>query len=283
MSEIVGSFLRYHLGPLYRRALITISFLLIFFHVFVILLPFLTCFNIECDPQRIKHLRDISVSLTNITAAVILILLVVTGQESIRRVTKIRRNRLYDSIGSQISDWFEITGSNFFHESVISTDDPDKRKIDILRHFKVTGYAENIIKICNIGEIHLDHIRQYCENVHFELTIYPSEVLYGIHFEFFDSSLNFALYEKLTEILSISKQFGDFGIDQNTPKKPSWLFFTRNIKITGDPDKDLPEVMTHSRHFVELVGHTYDLVYGCEMILYYLKKDEKNAATNDPQ
>jgi hypothetical protein len=114
------------------------------------------------------------------------------------------------------------------------------------------------------------HVEAFAHGVHFEITFYPLEVLYGIHFQFDNHELNQRLWKMLRTEHAFDRQNRGFSEDDTIPKKPPWLLATKRVELTGDYWTDAPAIITHGRHFVELVGHWYDVVYSKEMLLAFL-------------
>lgn len=119
----------------------------------------------------------------------------------------------------------------------------------------------------NIGE---EKKKKFCRNVHYELTHYPAELMYGIHFEFDEKKINSLMCKKLMDIINVQESFPFLQIDRETPKRPGWIFLIRRIDLTGDFDKDISLLSTHAWHFVELVCHTFPLIYCSEMMDAFL-------------
>lgn len=136
------------------------------------------------------------------------------------------------------------------------------------------GSASKIAERDNLDSLQQSILENYCEKVHFEFTTYPGEIIYGIHFEFDDFEINRTLCERIKEDLAISRQSCEFREDNTIPKKPNWIFVTRTVKLIGDIDDDFPKVLTHGRHFVEFVCHSYDIVYGEAMVKFFLHQLE---------
>lgn len=44
------------------------------------------------------------------------------------------------------------------------------------------------------------------------------------------------------------------------------------VELLDDFERDPPKIITHARHFVEIVAHTHNYLYGRKMIMHYLDK-----------
>lgn len=264
MKEIYGLILKYRFGAKFRLILFISTFILLMIHIFALISPFLRQF----DEKQILHLKNFSNSMTNITVAIILMVLLVEGHNSMRSMIIMHRRYNYKDIGEQIVKWFSVTGSLTFDPYVI--DSTTIEELEILRNFKVIGNCNKIISHYVNADEFKSIIKEYCEKVHFEFTSYPCEIIYGIHFEFDNRELNENLAHKVNDILELSKQCAEIKEDNVIPKKSGWLFLTQTVKLAGDVDSDFATVLTHGRHFVELVCHCYDTLYGKQMIEIFL-------------
>ena len=119
--------------------------------------------------------------------------------------------------------------------------------------------------------------------IHFELTSYPSEIIYGIHFEFDNRELNETLTKRISDEHALSMQSVDIKVNNIIPKKPEWIFLTRTVELAGDVDSDFATVLTHARHFVELVGHYYDILYSKQIVDAYLRWKTSGAGLHSRQ
>ncbi|MHC4123098.1 MAG: hypothetical protein ACYSSI_05935 [Planctomycetota bacterium] len=176
----------------------------------------------------------------------------------------------YDNIRQQIIKWFRTSKLPMQEDQIQSTEEDiaiDSR----LYHLKVMGNADKIVGKNDTYLEYKENIEVYCNMVHFEITNYPTELFYGIHFEFNSTELNQALCEAAKEMLAIERQYPILLADIELPKRPSWIFLTRRVLLEDDFHRELPKIATHSRHFVELVGHTFELIYSKEMIGKYLQ------------
>jgi len=242
--------------------------------MFVLLLPFFD----SVSKERIDHIRYISDTISGITLAVILMILVVEGQRSVRSVIRSQRRIDYQNIGGQITKWLQNSGSKAFAPNVV--DSKTSEQHEIYRNFKVIGCATRIAERDHLNLQQSEAITQYCEKVHFELTSYPSEIIYGLHFEFGDFETNRVLCERLKDVLALNRQTCEICEDNIIPKKPDWFFVTRTVELEGDIDNDFPKVLTHGRHFVEFVCHSYDIVYGKTMVKFFLDQIEQKGKSD---
>jgi len=84
MPDIQSVIMKYRFGNRFRILLLIIASALVLFHMFVLLLPFFD----SVSKERIDHIRYISDTISGITLAVILMILVVEGQRSVRSVIR---------------------------------------------------------------------------------------------------------------------------------------------------------------------------------------------------
>lgn len=272
MKEIFSAITKYKFGAKFRYSILLGTILLIFFHVFVLVVPFVPFENLSINitEEQIQHLRTISNSISNITLALILMVIVAEGQRSIRATIFRQRRQTYAQTEQQILDWFKVTKPQAFDfEDNLINSEPAAHQ-DILRNFKVEGSSKRIIELFNFNKESSSLVEEYCKKVHFEITCYPSEIIYGIHIEFDDYETSQKIYAGLEQLLNLNRQSKGFIIDDTIPKKPGWVFITKTIMLVGDEDKDFSKTLTHARHFVELVGHIYDYLYSKKLIDIYI-------------
>jgi hypothetical protein len=276
MKELFDALIAYKIGDRFRRLIFVSLIVLIAFHSLVLISPFISIEKSQpfFTEKQIDNLRVASDSLANITVALILMLIIVEGQNGLRVYIMKQRQGTYKRIRDEILDWMKVTKPFSFDE-----EDHEAKFIyggrfsqsDALQHLKVTGSLSKIMKIFGYPEELRDAVRVYSECVHFELTRYPAELLYGIHFEIDDYDISQKLCAALSDLLNLERQSVDFKADIITPKKPGWIFLTRTVDLTGNVDKDFAKAMTHARHFVELVCHSYDSLYSKRLIDLYLQ------------
>lgn len=269
MPDIQSVIMKYRFGNQFRILLLIIASALILFHMFVLLLPFIVSVN----QDHINNIRYISDTISGITIAVILMILIVEGQRSVRSAIRLQRSNDYRNIGDQITRWLQKSGSKAFDPNVVDSKTTEEH--EIYRNFKVTGSASRIAERDHLSMQQVNAINHYCEKVHFELTSYPSEIIYGLHFELDDFETNRVLCERLKDELALTRQTCEICEDNTIPKKPNWFFVTRTVELEGDIDNDFPKVLTHGRHFVEFVCHSYDIVYGKTMVKFFLDQIEQ--------
>lgn len=280
MKEIFSAILRYKFGSQFRLSILFCLVLLVLFHVFVLVAPFFDAVGITISEKHIQHLRATSNSVANVTVAFILMFLIVEGQRSVCGMISRQRKQTYAQTESQILEWFKLTRPQIFDfEANVINSEPVLSQ-EILRNFKVEGSPKKITQLYNYEEIEsVQLVEKYCKDVHFELTCYPTEIMYGIHIEFDDYELSQEIYRELEKSLALTRQSKDFIIDDMVPKKPGWIFITKTIMLEGDEDKDFPKILTEARHFVELVGHSYVYLYDKKLIdIYIYHKMKSNKA-----
>ncbi len=235
-----------------------ICFILLVFHLFA----FASQFYISFERDTKENLLKISGAVSGVTSTLIVVFLIITGYESMHEYNEKKRKDLYASIAKQVSQWFEETGLIRQSDYIISN--------DMLRHFKIEANCQSLFH--DFGE---KNTKEFCKNVHYELTHYPSELIYGIHFELDDKKINSLICKKFMDIMNAEESFPFLMIDKEIPKRQGWIFLIRKINLTGDFDKDIPLLSTHARHFVELVCHTFPLIYCSEMMdafLHYINE-----------
>ncbi len=208
MNELYAIILKYGIGTKFRKALLVAALFLVLFHTIALVAPFLKVFT----KGHVQHLRAFSDSISNISVAIILILLVVEGQQSIRSMVIAKRRQNYKDIGNQIVKWLSHTGSQTFEPWVVDSETTEER--EILRNFKVIGNYVKLTEYFGYPEQYIKLIEAYCKKVHFEFTSYERKIIYGIHFEFYDRELNERLYERLNDELALSRQSVEFRIYQ---------------------------------------------------------------------
>ena len=269
MGDIQSVIVKYRFGWRFRTLLLVLALVLVMFHIIVLFLPFFDLL----ENEDLEHIRHISDTISGISVALILMILVIEGQRSIRSAIIARRRDDYKNIGNQITRWLERSCSNTFDPNVVNSKTTEEH--EVLRNFKVVGSALKIAERDNLDLIQQRILKNYCEKVHYELTTYPGEIIYGIHFEFDDFEINRTIYERLKEELALHRQSCVFQEDNIIPKKPNWIFVTRTVELAGDIDDDFPKVLTHGRHFVEFVCHSYSIVYGEAMVKFFLHQQNK--------
>ena len=197
-------------------------------------------------------------------------ILIAEGQVSIHRMISEKRKKIYAETENQIIDWFEVVKPQTFDFNLKLISSEPAAFQDKLQNFKVEGSAKKVVELYSYKNKLSIAAEEYCKNVHFEITCYPTEIIYGIHIEFDDYDLNHKIYTNIEQLLKLNRQSKEFIIDNTIPKKPDWIFITKTILLEGNEDKDFPKILTHARHFVELVGHNYDLLYSKKLIDIYI-------------
>ena len=232
----------------FRKALIYVASGLVIFHLtaFVLRLVFPAA-------RRAAHLVSTSEDLFGVTGALLLLVILDQGIQAMSGVEKRRQREVYSDIKDRLRSWFDNdykgAGDEFLKQAV-----DDKSYTDL----KVKGQLSLIDRVeSSIAE-------QYCEQIHYEFTFYPTKIIYGIHFESPWPSVNEAMFQCIRSELQMNDDTG-FIRDQEIPKKPGWIFLIRTVQAAEALESDHAIIMTHARHFVELVGHTYGLVYNNEM------------------
>lgn len=264
MDTLINLLSKYSFGKNFKLVIRYLAVTLILFHLFVFISPFI---GLLTDKQ-IENIQNINDPISNISLAVILMLLVVEGQGNFYTMVKKKREEDYNDIEKQITDWFEENETSIFNKKDINPGSKDEK--DALRNFKVIGNYEELQKRILDQDIHSD-IKEYCEQIHFEFTLYSTEILYGIHIELDNYDLSYRVYEKLNEVFAFEKQCVGFKIDNITPKIPSWVFLVKLVEFENDIESNFPQVLTNARHFVELVGHAYDIIYSEDMVKEFTK------------
>lgn len=130
MGDVQSAIVKYRFGQRFRNLLLIVALVLVLSHLIVLLLPFLDLMN----RGDIEHTRHISDNISGITVAVILIILVIEGQRSVRSAIMAQRRDDYKDIGDQITKWLERSGSEAFVPSVVDSTIEER---EILRNFMV--------------------------------------------------------------------------------------------------------------------------------------------------
>lgn len=226
----------------YRKWLVGFAVLLIVLHLAAFLVGL-----VLSDSQLgwVPHLVNYSQSLLGFTGALLLLVLLSETVSALKREDEDRKRDVHRFIRQHLEEWFGQVAPG-----VVSIGDliDDETFTD----FKVQGDAE----LLDGGRA----ATLYASQAHFELTFYPTKLIYGLHFESSDPDVNEGMAEWLRDRVGLSEGSG-FEFDRLIPKKPGWVFLIRTVPLTGKFEKDFAEIMTHARHFVELVGHTYEIVY----------------------
>ena len=228
----------------YRKYLMRAAVALLFLHVAAFVLPLLLP-----DSVRAQHIVKFSYNLHGVTGTLILIVALGAAIRALTDADKRRRSDAYDFIRKTLTDWFAQDESNALIDEIASQPHTD---------FKVRG-AEKLIDLAGRATA-----KRFCTEVHFEFTFYPTKLIYGIHFESPYRTLNESMLSEVRAALLLDEESG-FVVDHQIPKKPPWIFFIRTVEISGDFEQAMPAVMTHARHFVELVGHSYSIIYNNAM------------------
>lgn len=252
MLETLSPIIRYRFSNRYKWMLIVALLVLIIFHIIVFVLPFLT----TVSKDTIERLDNVSDTIGNITSTIVLILLIVLAQASLYDYYQKKRRDLYTSVEKQIKEWFDEMNIIKPGDYIISN--------DRLRHFQIKANWQGSC----FNKERIESYKLYFENVHYELTHYPTKLIYGIHFEFNDVAINSKICEKFVSMINFQNMYSFLTIDREIPKKPGWIFLIKEIELSGDFEKDAPLILTHARHFVELVCHTFTVLYCPELLQY---------------
>jgi hypothetical protein len=247
MLETINKLLAAPVVERYRKLLLLSAASLLLLHLSAFVLPF-----VFPHALWIKHLDDFSANLLGVTEALVIVVILGAAIRALSDADKRWRSEAYRFIENGLRDWFASGSpaeSQLRVEEVVSQTYTD---------LKVKG-AEQLIDLADQTAVH-----RYCSEIHFEFTFYPTKLVYGIHFESPSREINETMLDKIRKVLALDDESG-FAIDHQVPKKPAWLFFIRTVAISGDFERDLPQIMTHARHFVELVGHSYTFVYNRPM------------------
>lgn len=235
----------------YRKLLLYVAGTLLVLHVAAIVLPFLPGKHDWVDP-----LTENSGNLLGVTGTLIALVVLDRAVRALSDVEKRRQREVYSFIQTRLEEWFN--------------QDPDLGPSSILErvvdksftHFKVQGDPERI------RTVDAAIASKFCEEVHFEFTFYPTKVIYGIHCESPSEKVNSVMCDRVRSCLRLDDKTG-FVRDAEIPKKPGWVFLIRSVAVSEGLESDLPETMTHARHYVELVGHSYALLYSEDMARDY--------------
>lgn len=120
MFNYLNPVLQYKITKKYTIVLILICAALVAFHIFAFSSPFL---GIETIKNNSEHLLKVSNTISGITSAIILTLLIVLGYNSLHDYSQKARKNLYASIQNQIEEWFKE--ANFINiERYIIVKDP---------------------------------------------------------------------------------------------------------------------------------------------------------------
>ena len=98
MKDIFQLITKYKFGAKYRGLLVLSGVVLLSYHCFVLCAPFLSLFS----AGELKHLQTISGNLSSTTVAVVLMLIIIEGQQSIRSMVLRYRREEYKSINNQM-------------------------------------------------------------------------------------------------------------------------------------------------------------------------------------
>ena len=260
--------------------LICIIILLLMAHLFFLSVPLFDEF-VKCQPldsDTIENCRYLGHSLGFVISTLFFVVILAILQQAIIDSLKRSREKIYKEGASEICNW--LRRSDFFlkGESVLLKETNSQFIISELYHLKISGFPNKIIQDYSINSQYYESIHSYCNKVHFELTKYPAEILYGIHFEL-DKSYEFNkhLADHLRGLLGFEKQYTGISVDDYVPKKPNWIFLTKKVDFQVNMETDFLWARTHLRHFVELVCHYYEFLYGRDMIEFYLSLEKSSA------
>jgi hypothetical protein len=205
------------------------------------------------ESHRVEQLVKASEDLFGVTGALLLLVMLDKGIQAMSDVEKRRQREVYNDIKDRLRSWFGNDNKGAGDEFVNQVVD-DRNYTDL----KVMGQPSLIDQVqSSIAE-------QYCEQIHFEFTFYPTKIIYGIHFESLWPSVNEAMFQLIRDELQMNDDTG-FIRDREIPKKPGWIFLIRTVQAAEALESDHALIMTHARHFVELVGHSYGFIYSNEM------------------
>ena len=250
MLETINKILALPQVERYRKVLVVFAVALLGLHVsafaFTLALP---------DSARAERLANFSYNLYGVTGGLLLIVVLGAAIRALTDADQRWRLDTYHFIRQGLTDWFG-------QDPPVSSMDPKQLIQEIVSQghtdFQVRG-TERLLELKDRATA-----PRFCSEVHFEFTFYPTKLIYGIHFESPSRAVNEAMFSEIRTALGIDEESG-FVVDHQIPKKPAWIFFIRTVEISGDFGKDMPAVMTHARHFVELIGHSYAIVYSDAM------------------
>jgi hypothetical protein len=232
----------------YRKYLLSAAVALLMLHVmaFVLLLAL-------PDSKRAQHLVNLSYNLHGVTLGLLLVVVLGAAVRALTDADKLGRSDVYSFIRKTLTGWFAASmpeaEAEALTEEIISESYTD---------FKVRG-AERLIGPAGRGTA-----ERFCKEVHFEFTFYPTKLIYGIHFESPRRDVNESMLAEVRGALLLDEESG-FAVDHQIPKKPAWIFFIRTVEIPGQFEDAKPTIMTHARHFAELVFHSHNIVYSDAM------------------
>lgn len=237
----------------YRRGLLIAAVMLLSLHLTAFVLPFLL------EARWVDHLVTSANNFLGVTQALVIVVVLAAALRALGDVDRGRRFEVYCFLEKELRTWFEASPplsdlGPVEMEGVVSCS---------LTHFQVVGPAARQDR--DGDDVVL---QRFCRDVHFELTFYPTKVVYGLHFENADRSVNERMAAAVREVLGLEDTSG-FGVDREIPKKPAWVFLVRKAPLSGDFERDTAELTTHARHFIELVGHSFDLIYSTPMANRY--------------
>jgi hypothetical protein len=252
MIETISRLLRIPYVQKYRKILFMVALALLGLHLAAIVLPFF--FKNEA---WVNPLTDNSGHLLGFTGALVLLVVLDRAILAMSDVEKRQQREVYSFIKTRLIEWFsedkKSRDSNFMKDVI-----DDHSYTD----FKVTGHPGLIDVIeRNLAD-------EFCRMVHFEFTFYPTKLIYGIHFESPSGSVNEAVCKEVERRLMIDEETG-FVRDREIPKRPGWIFLIRTVEVKGGLEASQPAIMTHARHFVELIGHGYKFLYCNEVAAKY--------------
>ncbi len=273
MLDTINKFLCLPHVERYRKGLYTLSASLLLLHLLAFALPL-----VLPDEPRMRHLVNISFNLYGVTGA--LLLIVVLG-EAIRAMSDadIRgRSDTYRFISQALSKWFEGTelGASLGEITSQTYTDYKVRGSEALLAQKGSSRGEHRFT-GSFAEASVDPeiLSRFCSEIHFEFTFYPTMIIYGIHFESPSRDANESMLAAVRTALALGDASG-FTVDHQVPQKAPWVFFIRTVEVSGDFERDMPKVTTHARHFVELIGHGYDVLYSIEMLERFKALEARN-------
>ncbi len=250
MLETINKILALPQVEKYRKLLVLLAVALFGLHVIAFALTLALP-----DSARAERLANFSYNLYGVTGGLLLIVVLGAAIRALTDADQRWRLDTYRFIQQGLTEWFaqDAPSSSVepkeFIEEITSQGHTD---------FKVRG-MERILQVEDRTMAH-----RFCSEVHFEFTFYPTKVIYGVHFESASHAVNTAMFSEIRTALALDEESG-FVVDHRIPKKPPWIFFIRTVEISGDFEKDMPAIMTHARHFVELIGHGYAIVYSDAM------------------
>lgn len=248
MPEWIDAFFAADVVQRYRRLLLWVAGIAGLLQLVTLVLSLLLP-----DNKSVVNLVAFSKDVLNVTLWLVIVALIASAMPSLSGADAKRRDDLHRFLRETLKDWGLERDLVFEPATLLDT-----------QHQGGSGSRRRFTHLKIHGAFDADAGGDtYRRDVHFELTLYPCHVIYGLHFELKDGKANRWLCERARDVLELSpaSETG-FAVDRKTPKQPGWCHLVRDVELTGDPGKDSPTILTHARHFAELVLHAHEALYG---------------------